>query len=189
MYKPHIALCTIGSSFDSNEVEKIESHIYMLTRKNFFLSCFRDFNSDSVIKNLFNVCWNKQQYEYQHRIFFDICIAINANLFYSYDGTNLLDDLSIKYLLNPELETLYFLSGKTGRFNGIQLTGFFCNSFLFDLVCNYSLLDIKINEDRLGGIPTLFDERFYWFLKSYKIKTQCINYENSNLFKRSTPNN
>lgn len=185
---PSIAVCLYGKEFDQSKIEKIESYFYMLLKENNNISFFKSFTDIDMMENLCNICWHKQTHEFENKVLFDSCLAINSDLFLDYSDP-LIDVNNLEDLENPNINTLYFLTGTSKRFIEIEPTGFFCNSFIFDLVCNYSFTNLKIDEDRLGGIPRLLGERFYWFIKSFKIKTQCINYENSNLFKRSTSHN
>lgn len=184
-----IAVCMFGASIDLSKISAIESYLKSIFDEKYRLIFFNNFTYTHYLKNLFNVCYEKQKYEFENNIIFEGCIALNI------DHSTVVDNLliaekDIKFFQKLDVNTLYFLSGdNTNTKTRIDMTGFFANSFVFDTVCNFPIIDINVDQDRDDDIPTKIEEKFYWFAKSLKIKTKCINYENSSLFKRTTENN
>lgn len=184
----NIAICLFGPALNESNVLKVEAQLSSFLSEGNKLVYFRDFSNLNPLKNLFNVCWKKQEFEFTNKTIFDTCIAIDPDLFLSCEQ-ELIKETDIKKISMPDIDTMYFLEGSGGNFISIKLSGFFSNSFIFDSICNFSILNLDIDEDRTGGIPSTIEERFYWFVKSLKIKTVCINYENCSLFKRPTTHN
>jgi hypothetical protein len=61
---------------------------------------------------------------------------------------------------------------------------FFANSILFSRACEFYLNNIPLD----ALVEDSLEVRFFFHLKSYNIITECINYENRSLFKRTAPN-
>lgn len=180
----NIAVCIFGSQFDLAKTLKIESYLKSLFDSKFNLVFFNDFTNQNYLKNLFNVCYQKQKYEFEKRTIFEGCIALNIDNNLVTENL-LITKKDIDLFLNLDLNTLYFLSGENkNNKTCIDISGFFANSFIFDTVCNFPLMDIQISQDRDDTVPRNIEEKFYWFNKSLKIKTKCVNYENCSLFKR-----
>jgi hypothetical protein len=185
----NIAVCMFGSRMDLSKIHSIESYITSIFNEKYQVAFFNNFTHADYLKNLFSVCYQKQKYEFENNIIFEGCIALNMDHAAVVDNL-LIAEKDIKFFQKLDVNTLYFLSG--GNRNNktrIDMTGFFANSFVFDTVCNFPIIDITVSRDRNEAIPNEIEEKFYWFAKSLKIKTKCINYENSSLFKRTTENN
>jgi len=179
--KPDLAVCLYGISNTNEHVIKqyCADNLSYLYNINYF----NHYEDNDIYNNLWKVSFKKRQTELINKKDFDVCLAIDT----SDDTADLF--LNHKILLNIHYynkDKIYFakgdffsLKGSTGASPQI----FFSNSVTFDLACNFGLKLHTLPKDRkLGTIG----EDFYYFLKTLKIKTECINYENSDLFKRTT---
>lgn len=176
-----IAICLYGLPTSTVDyTNKLCSSIFKISDH---ITYFESFESNNLYENLWICAFKKRQHELNSKRVFDVCLAV--------DTTNSIDILS-----NPEIATinitdyreekLYFIAGEYFYDRGstaISPAVFFSNSLIFDLACNFGKV--------LDQLPTFrksktIEEDFYYFLKTLKIKTKCVNYENSSLFKRST---
>jgi hypothetical protein len=124
--------------------------------------------------------FKKRQFELDARQDFDICLAV--------DSSNETLELFAKHtdlLLNIDSYTdnkIYFVKGSFVQGQGstnVSPQIFFSNSLTFDFACNFGTEYKTLPTDRKsGGIDT----SFYYFLKTLKIKTECIHFENTKLF-------
>jgi hypothetical protein len=138
---------------------------------------------DDVYKSLWISNFKKRQVELALKQDFSSCLAIDTS-----DDTLelILNNTDLLSKINSCTDNkIYFVNGEFFLNKGSTSASpqiFFSNSFTFDLACNFGLQRSTLPLDRkLGTIG----EDFYYFLKTLKIKTQCINYENRNLFKRT----
>lgn len=133
-----------------------------------------------VVFNVANAdCWKslwltanaKRNYEIDNHVEFNLCLGINT------PHVSILD--TFKLSSTYDKETFYFYDGYfTGHTVGINPTMFLASSHIFDIVSHYHV--------SLHGNDLAKPEEFYHFIKKFAITTQCINYENSSLFKRPT---
>jgi hypothetical protein len=136
-------------------------------------------------KNLWLVSHKKRIEEINMREDYVMCLAIDAS--YQWPDNKIPIHIFSGFSLRPQFhEKLYYLQGGINLPRGataISLTGFFASSLIFDLACNYGLVRGKLPP---GIKASSIEEEFYHYVKSLKIKTECVNYEDSSLFKRTT---
>jgi hypothetical protein len=172
---PKLAVCLYGAL--NNSVPNIKNQCLILFGKTYELLYFENFEDTDLYKNLWFANFKKRQYEIENNSEFDVCLAL---------GTN---QMVLSHILRiPETlrEKLYFAKGE--YFSRVASTAispsiFFSNSLIFDVVCNFGLVYKSLPPGRKSK---LLEEDFYYFLKTLKIETECINYENRSLFKRTT---
>ncbi len=178
---PRIAICLYGLSTDTNlaRTKLLCSSIFKFGQ----ITYFESFVSNSIYENLWISAFKKRQHELDSKQVFDICLAI--------DTTNSIDILSKLEIAELNIikyreDKLYFIAGEYFSDRGstaISPSVFFSNSLIFDLACNFGKVFDKLPPFRKAKT---IEEDFYYFLKTLKIKTRCISYENSSLFKRTT---
>lgn len=178
--RARIAICLYGLPTDTIDHTKLLcSSIF----KSEHITYFESFDSSCMYTNLWISAFKKRQHELDSKLVFDICLAIDVTS-------------SIVILSKPEIaelniskyreEKLYFVAGEYFSDRGstaISPSVFFSNSLIFDLACNFGKVFDKLPPFRKAKT---IEEDFYYFLKTLKIKTRCISYENSSLFKRTT---
>lgn len=164
-----------GSS-DTN-VQYIQRY---LNRLDYNFAYFEHYADDDIYKNLWISSFKKRQIELNLKKEFDICLAIDTSdetlaLFLEHE--NLLSTLT-KY----QDDKIYFMKGSfTGGASatGVSPQMFFSNSLTFDFACNFGIQHKILPIPRKQGS---IDVDFYYFLKTLKIKTECIHFVNPNLF-------
>lgn len=155
------------------------------------ISYFEHFSTDgaTVLQGMYNVAHIKRLEEttrlYQFE--FDACFSINLNN----DIIKSNNDLYFNFLFcRVKLEnmldsnTLYYLSGgfeAATSTTEINFNAFYSTSRLFDIVSKFGLLYDHLPTGRKGSN---INQDFYYYLKSLKIQTECVNYEIGSLFKR-----
>lgn len=184
-----IAVCIFGKEFNQEKILVIESKTRSLFPNSDQLVFFHDFTNPNPLRNLFNVSYKKQKYEFERKIFFTGCLALSIDD--DRISQELITSKEVDLFSQLDKNTLYFLTGSMNlstiykcAYTSIDPLGFFTNSFLFDLACNFVNVNSTFETDRNEPSPSHIGERFYWYLKTLKIKTHCINYENRSLFKR-----
>lgn len=155
------------------------------------ITFFEEIDETDIYWSLFKSCYSKRQFELAARYEFDVCLALNVS-----GNSDLAQFLKSDHLINilisphkliiTDEETLYFAAGHFKN-HGVSVTvisldAFFASSIIFDLACNFGVAHDCLPKGRPTNSP---GEDFYYFLKTLKIKTECINYENSYLFKRT----
>lgn len=173
MQENNLAICIFGDT--SDVLEKVQN-CCIQKYKNFNISFFH-VKDNNVFKSLWLTANEKRQNELLNNIDYDICLGLNIH------HSHLIHYINIPAKLKDS--SLYYCRG---QYNASTITtsicpsGFYSNSFIFDLTSNFYLT--KIQDQNLRN-DTLW-ERFYFHLKYLQIKTKCIDYENSNLFKWAT---
>jgi len=171
---PKIAVCLYGSS--NSNVLGIQNYLNAL---GYDITYFEHYEDD-IYRSLWVSAFKKRQQELDKRQEFDICLAVDSSnktleLFARHN--NLLLNIS-SYKDNK----IYFVRGSFVQGQGstnVSPQIFFSNSLTFDFACNFGTEYKTLPIDRKqGGIGT----DFYYFLKTLKIKTECINFENTELF-------
>jgi hypothetical protein len=180
----NLAICLYGTSIDNVSIIKHyceDALKYLLDSYN--ITYFENVEDADIYLSLWKVAFKKRQEELIKKNDFDICLAIDT----SDDNVNRFSNFE------PLLSNIHYYNDKkiyfsTGTFfpergsTSVSPQIFFSNSLMFDLACNFGLKRHTLPSNRkLGTIG----EDFYYFLKTLKIKTECINYENSDLFKRT----
>jgi organic radical activating enzyme len=169
--KQKIAVCLYGSQ--GANLIKIKEHFNEKLSQTFNIDYYAHFDDTDLYKNLWISNFKKRQVEIEDNFEYYACIAFDVSK--DWDDTLLIPEENI------ENNTLYFLKGGMNDIQAatkIDLSIFFANSHIFDIVCSYELVRKSIN--------LVNEEAFYYYLKTLKINTKCINYENSSLFKRPT---
>jgi|SRR5690606_12407662 len=130
-------------------------------------------------KNLFfalrNVSVKKRIHELKLLEEYDICIG------YDPMRSNI-DDLNLK---DPEYNKVYYAYGhfnSTKFLTGAEPSLFFSKTVEFNRVCEFSDNYENIKDLRLEKIS----EKFIFHIRSLYLRNECVNYENSNLFIRTT---
>lgn len=179
--KTRIAICLYGLPTDTvGRTKLLCSSIFKFSDP---ITYFESFGSSCVYENLWISAFKKRQHELDSKQVFDVCLAI--------DTTSSIDILSKPEIAELNIseyreEKLYFITGEYFSNRGstaISPSVFFSNSLIFDLACNFGKVFDKLPTFRK---TETIEEDFYYFLKTLKIKTRCVNYENSSLFKRTT---
>jgi hypothetical protein len=174
---PKLGICLFGTLHD--RATKFKEICYSKFGANFVIDLFEHYTTADAYKNLWLVNFKKRQHEINNRFEYSGCIALNVNE--NWDN----DFIPIQYK-EPALDKLYFAKGGIDLPRGatrISLAAFFASSHIFDMACSFGLARGKFP----FGIKARTDEEeFYHYLKSLKIKTECVNYENSSLFERTT---
>lgn len=170
-----LAVCLYGSKNSDPMITKEFCNSELGDK--FHIHFYEYFENDDPLINLWTVNFNKRQYEIKNTKEYSVCLALNVN------ATN--ESLPIeKYL--PLNDQLYYIMGGFDiptQTTFISLSAFFANSYIFDMVCSFGL--VKGKWQNLIKSRNI-EEEFYFYLKTLKIKTGCINYENSSLFKWTT---
>ena len=173
----NIAVCLYGKSNDNTPFIKQYCKDNLLNNNIIY---FENYDNDDLYKNLWISSFKKRQFELDRKVEFDICAAIDTSddtfdLFLNHE------DLLLKVPKYQE-EKLYFLKGSfIEEYNatGVSPQIFFSNSLIFDYVCNFGVQHSILPRQRKPGT---IDISFYYFLKTLKIKTECIHFGNLELF-------
>ena len=182
---PSLAICLYGTNKDSGvELKQLLDKQFT----EFNISYFESYDDADHYKNLWLSSFKKRQRELEIDTDFDACLAIDVT------------DIELAQLLKSDFYTVlqpyklndiqhhvvYFLKGAfypVRVSTAISTSGFYADSVTFDLACNFNTLAGKLSANTKA---ITCEEEFYYFLKTLKIKTECINYENSSLFKWTT---
>jgi hypothetical protein len=167
-----LAVCLFGESVECGYEEYIKNVIGM---DNLYI--FHVPNND-LLKSLWLTADKKRQYEICSNLDFDICLGLRTN------ELNILEYINVdKVKVSCGQNVFYYPKGYFyNNCTSIHLNGFYSSSFIFDRVSEFLFADIDasfLNVKTLGSI-------FYYYLKYINIKLECVNYENSSLFKRTT---
>lgn len=176
---PKLAVCLYNNFDDGPAVAHIKN--FLLEKyTNYTIQFFENYSPDNdSIKNLWLSAFKKESYELDSDRIFDLCLAINTS------HVDLLETINIPQII---YDKLYYVSGFANMFissTGIDLNIFFAKTTIFDIACNFYLAKDFLPKDKKG---TSIEESFYYYCKGFKIKTECVNYENSSLFKRTAKN-
>lgn len=167
-----LAVCI--HSKDSRELKRVISEKY----SNLNIVFFEGYDDD-IFKSLWKLSVIKTNYEITNYIDFDVCMAVMSDDISMFDHT---------VILPPDHNVIYYHSGRKikNHFIDISLTNFYSRSLEFDRVCecyhhtHLSRIN-KIENNTLSNGTLLFCH-----IKSLTMNIKCINYEDSNLFIRST---
>lgn len=188
--KTNLAICIYGLEENRELVDKIkyENNIIFPTCRTTY---FENVGDPDLYKNLWLASSKKRQNELINSSEYNICIAYNiSDKFvseYLFSPTNPTYSLIItsSTFEDTSSDKLYYVKGgyrPTRAFTEVSPSIFFSSSLIFDLASNFSVarpsFSIEINRGQ-------DDEDFYYFLKTIRIKTECINYENRKLFNPS----
>lgn len=172
MNNNQVAICIFGNNDNLNTIKDQITSKFVTSKLDFF-----NVPDASLYKSLWLTANQKRQQELLRKKDYDICIGVNAQ-----------DHAILSVMGNPSFidsNTLYFTEGEhIRRFNQTKVTisVFYSSSWVFDRVSEFMFTDVPPSYKRLNTD----EENFYFHLKYLKIKTQCTNYENCNLFKRTT---
>jgi len=165
-----------------------DNNLNVTTAKSLCLDRYKKFNNFDIVffekydeikfKALWLCSFEKDKYELENKMIFDACLAIDIDYYQLIEETPILSAIEDK---------LYYTTGfyiRYANISGANPCIFYANSLLFNRACEFYLNNIEskfLTDERL-------ESKFYFHLKSYNIQLECINYENWNLFKRSTQN-
>ena len=161
-----VALCVYS---DDTNHKHVDSNIGSVGCEIF--SCY----DENLLQALKNVSIKKRQFEVKNVCEFDICVAFNPK---NAD----IKDIDISYIRN---NTIFYAYGNvsTERYRvGANPSLFYSCSIEFNRACEFV--------DNLNNIrpfdPLSLDEKFIFHIRSLFLKDECVNYENSSLFIRTT---
>ena len=193
MIQPNtIAICLYGKdNTHSEEIKQLCLYKFnLIDFKRYHIEFYEHYDSNDLYKSLWLSCMKKRDAEFTERHDFSICMAIDVS---DESSMDLLNRLSNKQLLYPgkikkldlvSLNTMFYITGEKDRITLPDLNIFYADSFIFDRICEFG-----INREMMPYPGELHEKQilvlFYYYLKSLKIKLECINYENSSLFKRT----
>jgi hypothetical protein len=170
----NLAICLFGpSGTDATGLKEMCLALYGENAR-----YFESYVDTDSYRNLWLSSFKKRQFEIANDLGFTVCLAINAGEKWN---AEILPILPVRLT-----ETLYFVKGGCVMSYGqtfISPDAFFAESHLFDIACMFGLTRTILPINRKSKT---IQEDFYHYLKSLKIKTECINYENSSLFERAT---
>lgn len=196
-----LLVCYYGTKENSNSIKLIENCWSETFQVINYYKCANT-TTDDLYFNLWKCGIEKMDIEINERNNFSTIVAINT------DNEEVVEHLTdikkFHLLLNPKnlfetkKNTLYYSLGSfiKGCRTGINPSLFYCDSVTFGLAINFGVVRKKVEQDFYSSLtykPLLEvkdsllnnDVYFYNFLKTIKIKTECINYENRGLFKRT----
>jgi hypothetical protein len=174
-----VAICLYGNS-DTNYdsvVKKCETKFSTFTKSYF---CVID---NDPLKALWMSSFKKAETEILNNTEFDICIAIDLNKPMLLNFIRIPDEID---------NSVYYVRGwfnNSRHFSGVDFGSFFSKSQTFNRACEFYLYKSASSYDDDGftrGRVLPDEEEFFYHLKVFYLPTKCINYENSNLFKRTT---
>lgn len=172
-----LAICFFNTG--SKNIDELTNRC--LSRFDKFTITFFNDATDDEFKSLWLVAFKKRCAELADRKDFDICLCINGG-----SNDDLLDHVTIPENLDDKLYYStgfhYWEPGGIERM-GMYPTGIFSNSLLFDRLAEY-VLSPSVDPIFLGGRKDQ-SERLYNYIKVLRMEVECINYENSDLFKRT----
>jgi len=196
-----IYVCYYGTRNNPELIEKINKCV----GENFNVP-YPEYSSDTSTSDLFLNLWKcsvtKMDVELTNKIFFNAVMAINLD-----DEIiiqKFLDKMNAHKFFRPEnlkevkRDTVYFCMGSLiGYKTTINPSIFFADSSTFGIAANYGLVrnriametDLAFSSGPMKELKNrLVNDHiyFYNFLKSHKLKTECVNYEDSSMFERST---
>lgn len=154
---------------------------------NFTVDVFEDNVTNDKFEAYYRMTVMKRDLEISRHREFDVCVAMSgtSDIHQHFQITDL-----------PKYNVLYFVAGHAGagelpadRVGSSRIT----LSINTDMFYSDSIVFDRANEYKFHRINTsIFREKydignnFYFHLKSLRIDTECINYEDSNLFIRPT---
>lgn len=160
-----IALCIFGQGSHNpvdygNTIDQFQKKFTDVT-----IDFFTANDSLNDCENLKIVAWNKRQAEIKNNVQYQVTVGLNINF------THRLRSLTT---LKVDEGYLYFTDGKhilaDGKYNDrtcIDLTCFYGTSLVFDRAAEFH------NWPPRDFLKTT-GEQFYWYLKTWKIKTSCV---------------
>lgn len=178
-----LAFCIYGLT--NNRVDLIKDQIrHKFSRSH--ISFFEEFalNESGTLHSLHRCSLKKRNFEIENHKEFDACIAFDIN------AIDKLQNLSIV----PEIRN-HKVYSVTGSFNepyyttGIGIEIFYADSMTFDRACEFvlNIPNFKLHAIRgYNKIPLSTAILFYFHLQTLKLNTECINYEDSSLYQRTT---
>lgn len=185
---------------------ELVTHINRSWQENFDLPVVNfcvDTSTPDLYFNLWKCSVTKMDMELTTKKFFRVVIAINLddtviiNQFTEKTQSQLF--IRAKELLNIKPDTVYYCLGELVEKYKTTMNPviFYADSSTFSIAANYGLVkstvakenDLHLSNSPMNSIKDrLMNDHtyFYNFLKNYKLKTECVNYENRGMFKRST---
>lgn len=184
----NLCVCYYGTKDNQKTINKINS-VWNKTFDIDRVSYYSDFSSSNLYLNLWRCATNRRNEELRIKKKFQTILGINTD---DDELISMLTDIQLFHLIiKPSIlmetnsDILYYARG---RFDDqtykthIDPSIFYANSVVFDIASNFGLVLSSLKEKK----NAIDDEIFFYYLKTLRIKTECINYENRGLFKRST---
>lgn len=194
-------VCYYGTKNNPELVENINRS----WKENFDLNITHysvDVSTADLYYNLWKCSVNKMDIELTTKKFFHTVIAINLDdeevIQQFIEKTQSYLFIRPKELFNVKPDVVYYCLGSlVEKFKtAINPSIFYADSSTFSIAANYGLVRSKIEKQNSLAISqsplSSFSNKlnndhiyFYTFLKNYKLKTECVNYENRGMFKRT----
>jgi hypothetical protein len=176
-----MAICLYGTS--NANLPAIQQYCYDQLSRYYDIEFFDHIDDKDTYASLWRSCFKKRHHELEIKKDFDICLAIDL----ADDTMALMSEHSNLLSIIPcyKDDKLYYVRGSfTGEYAVTEASPqmFFSNSLTFDFACNFGIEQKNIPLIRKKKID---DKNFYYFLKTLKIKTQCVHFENPKLFEIS----
>lgn len=166
----NLALCYFGSIDKKDDV--LEKAKQKFPEYNIHL--FSSIGNNKYLE-LWRVSLLKRNYELEHNFEFDVCIGLNSEKFRSFNYTRI-DEV--------EPNTVYYISGyhqMLTHLSGANFSIFFSKSIEFDRVAEFfhsrQFINTGLNDE---------SQQFLYHIKTLGFEAECINFENSSLFIRTT---
>lgn len=184
----NLCICYYGTSNSEEVIKKIHSN----WGKTFNISNIVyhiDYTTPNLYYNLWRCVMKKRQHELDQKVNFRTVLAINTD---SPIITEYITDVKLFHLiidpvklLETKDDILYYCMGEflPNNTTAIDTSIFYSNNVIFDMVANFGLV---VDSLRVKRNNTNDFSNFFYYLKTLKIKAECINYENRGLFKRPT---
>lgn len=184
----NLCVCYYGTKDNRKTINKIHA----VWNKTFDINCvtyYSEFSSLNLYLNLWRCATNRRNEELKTKKKFQTILGINTD---DNELTSMLTDIQLFHLvIKPSIlmetndDVLYYARGQfddqTYKTH-IDPSIFYANSVVFDIASNFGLVLPSLRKKK----DAIDDEIFFYYLKTHRIKTECINYENRGLFKRST---
>lgn len=172
----NLAICLYGSKdSDSTSIKELCKSMFSEKYK---IDFFEHYEDEDLYKNLWLVNFKKRQFEINRLTDFEVCLALDVTHPWGHE-------LPIPSLTLTDDDVLYFVKGEFKLLSNKTLVSpvaFFAKSYIFDAACAFTSMVSNVTD----AINTKsIEEAFYYYLKTLKIKTRCVNHENGNLFKRT----
>jgi hypothetical protein len=160
-----ISICV----YDQNDISQNNNIDYQLSIfKNKFIShelqVFKNNAANNIWQNLYLLKWEKRKAEVETRVQFDINIGILSS------EIEKINTLPLTEKIQPF--TIYFTDGEFKGKTGVNPWCFYGNSLSFDRAAEYYFNRVQ------DSFNFSENEKFYYYLKTFKLKTKCVNKDN-----------
>lgn len=159
-----IAVCLFDIAGTNSIVARAHIKEFMDNYPEYTVDVFEDFSTDSAIENLARAKWQKRLREIANRRQYDVNIGVLAA------ASNRIG--AIKNLGVAE-QTLYYTDGLSENWKTVvHPRCFYGKSLVFDRVAEFAYWRPHKN------LILPENKKFYWYIKTWKITTVCVDMEN-----------